>query len=70
MGQERNDFQEEESLEMVSKFWIAFKGTAQADEKAKHIQSYVSNLKKPETTPLGVRLDFETIYKQFIEMTA
>ena len=51
---------EKKLLEVVSKFWIASKGTAQADEKAQHIQLYVSILKKPGTPPLGVRRDFET----------
>jgi hypothetical protein len=32
---------------VVSKFWIEFKGKAQADEKAQHIKLYVSILKKP-----------------------
>jgi hypothetical protein len=50
----------EGTLEAVSKFRIAFKGKTQLDEKAEHIQSYVSILKKAATPPLDVRWDFET----------
>jgi hypothetical protein len=46
--------------EVVSKFWITSKGKAQADEKAQHIQLYVSILPKSATQPLGVRRGFET----------
>jgi len=48
------------ALEAVSKFQIAFTGKAPLDEKAEHIQSYVSILKKSATPPLDVRWDFET----------
>jgi hypothetical protein len=41
--------------EEVSKTQVAFKGKAQSDEKAEHIQGYVSILKRAETPPLGVR---------------
>jgi hypothetical protein len=37
-----------------------FRGKAPLDEKAEHIQSYVSTLKKAATPPLDVRWDFET----------
>jgi hypothetical protein len=46
--------------EVVSKFWIAFKGKAQTDEKAQHIQLSMSILKRSATQPLGVRRSFET----------
>ncbi len=47
-------------LEVVSKPLIALKSKAEADEKAEHIQGYVSILKKPTTQLLGVRRGFET----------
>ncbi|MDJ0876910.1 MAG: hypothetical protein QNJ02_16685 [Desulfobacterales bacterium] len=44
---------------MVSKPLITFKSKAEADEKAEHIQKYVSILKKPATPLLGVRRGFK-----------
>ena len=52
------------SLEVVSKPLIALKSKAEVDEKAKHIQGYVSILKKPTTQLLGVRRGFETTSNQ------
>ncbi len=49
--------------EVVSKPLIAFKSKAQADEKAVHIQEYVSILKKPAAQLLDVRRGFETASK-------
>jgi len=46
-------------LHVVSKPQIAFEGKTQPDEKAEHIQSYVSILKKAATQPSGVRWGFE-----------
>jgi hypothetical protein len=42
-------------VEVVSNPQIAFEGKAQPDEKAKHIQWYVSILKRAVTTPSDVR---------------
>jgi hypothetical protein len=39
---------------VVSKPQITFKGKAQPDDKAAHIQYYVSILKRAATPPLGV----------------
>jgi hypothetical protein len=47
-------------LGVVSKPQIRLKGKAQADEKAEHIQRYVSISNKPATQPLGLRWGFET----------
>jgi len=54
-------------LEAVSKFQIAFKGKAPLDEKAEHIQSYVSILKKAATPLWDVRWDFETASNQDLQ---
>jgi len=51
-------------LKAVSKFQIAIKGKAPLDEKAEHIQSYASILKKAATPPLDVRWNFETASKE------
>ena len=49
---------------MVSKPQIASDNKAQYDEKAEHIQLYVSTLKKTATPLSGVRWGFETAYRR------
>jgi hypothetical protein len=44
---------------VFSKPQITFKGKAQPDDKAEHIQYDVSILKRAVTPPLGVRWGFE-----------
>jgi hypothetical protein len=51
---------------VASKPQIAVKRKAQPDEKAEHIQLYVSILKRAGTQRLCVRRGFETTYKQLI----
>jgi hypothetical protein len=51
---------------VVSKPQIAVKGKAQPDEKAQHIQLYVSILKKAATPPSGVRWGFETTCRKYL----
>jgi hypothetical protein len=55
-------------VQAVSKPQIAVKGKAQLDEKAKHIQTYVSILKRAATPPLGVRWGFETTCSEIVPM--
>jgi hypothetical protein len=54
------------SIEAVSKPQIRFKGKAQTDEKAEHIQIYVSILKRAATLQLGLRWGFETASREKI----
>jgi len=54
-------------LEAVSEFQFVFRGKAPLDEKAEHIQSYVSILKKAATPLWDVRWDFETASNQDLQ---
>jgi hypothetical protein len=45
---------------MIPKPQIAFKDKAQPDEKAQHIEKYMSILKMAATLPLGVKWGIET----------
>jgi hypothetical protein len=49
-----------DTLEVVSKPQIRFKGKAQADRESAAYMKYVSIYRRPATQPLGLRWGFET----------